>query len=95
MAWSWENTVYASGCPRWLKWLPRSLELLFGFGGRKGVDVDEQLRCVSQRQAYTEETHLMELLADKPDADKERNTGDLGWLTKTSHHFFLASRYNP
>jgi len=51
------------------KWLPRSLELLFG--GRKEVDVDEQLRRASRRQAHTEEARLMELLADE-EADEER-----------------------
>jgi hypothetical protein len=33
------NAIYGH---QWLKWLPRSLELLFG--GQKEVDVDEQLR---------------------------------------------------
>ena len=63
------------------KWLPRSLELLFG--GRKEVDVDEQLRRVSRRQAYTEEARLMELLADEeadedriPDAGEMEGSGD-------------------
>ena len=35
------NVMYGH---QWSKWLPRSLELLFG--GRKEVDVDEQLRRV-------------------------------------------------
>ena len=63
------------------RWLPRSLELLFG--GRKEVDVDEQLRQVSRRQAYTEEACLMELLADEeedeeriPDAGELEGSGD-------------------
>jgi hypothetical protein len=51
------------------KWLPRSLELLFG--GQKEVAVDEQLRRAARRQAYTEEARLMELLADE-EADEER-----------------------
>jgi hypothetical protein len=55
------------------KWLPRSLELLFG--GQKEVDVDEQLRRVRRRQAYTEEARLMELLADE-EADEERVPDD-------------------
>ena len=50
------------------KWLPRSLELLFA--GRKESEVDEQLRKTRRRQAYTEETRLMELLADE-EADEE------------------------
>ena len=55
------------------KWLPRSLELLFG--GRKETDVDEQMKRVRRRQAYTEEARLMELLADK-EADEERMPDD-------------------
>ena len=55
------------------KWLPRSLELLFG--GQKEVDVDEQLRRVRRREAYTEEARLMELLADE-EADEERFPDD-------------------
>lgn len=51
------------------KWLPRSLELLFG--GRKEIGVDKQMKRVCRQQAYTEEAHLMELLADK-EADEER-----------------------
>ena len=70
-----------------LKWLPRSLELLFG--GQKEVTVDEQLRQAAWWQAYTEEACLMELLADK-EANEERilDAGELegsgndfdGWL---------------
>ena len=41
------------------KWLPRSLELLFG--GWKEVDMDEQWKHDSQWQAYTKDEHLMEL----------------------------------
>ena len=48
--------------------LPQSLELLFA--GRKESEVDEQLRKTRRRQAYTEETRLMELLADE-EADEE------------------------
>ena len=55
------------------KWLPRSLELLFG--GRKDVDIDEQLRRVRRREAYTEEARLMELLADE-EADEQRLPDD-------------------
>jgi len=55
------------------KWLPRSLELLFG--GQKEFDVDEQLRRVRRREAYTEEARLMELLADE-EADEERLLDD-------------------
>jgi hypothetical protein len=58
------------------RWLPKSLELLFG--GRKEVDVDEQLRRVSRRQAYTEEARLMELLADEEeDAERIPDAGEL------------------
>jgi len=64
------NSTY--GCQR-SKWLPRSLELLFG--GRKETDVDEQMRRVRRRQAYTEEARLMELLADE-EADEERMPDD-------------------
>ena len=52
-----------------LKWLPRSLELLFG--GQKEVAMDEQLRRAARQQAYIEEACLMELLADK-EVDEER-----------------------
>jgi len=55
------------------KWLPRSLELLFG--GRKELDIDEQLRRTRRRQAYTEEAQLMELLVDE-EADDERIPDD-------------------
>jgi hypothetical protein len=65
------------------KWLPRSLELLFG--GRKEVDVDEQLRRVARRQAYTEEARLMELLADE-EADEER-VPDAGELEGSGDDF--------
>ncbi|KAF8886255.1 ribonuclease H-like domain-containing protein [Gymnopilus junonius] len=64
------NAVY--GCA-WSKWLPRSLDLLFG--GHKETDVDVQLRRVCRRQGYTEEAHLMELLADE-EADEERIPDD-------------------
>jgi hypothetical protein len=50
---------------------------------RKEVDVDEQLRRVSRRQAYTEEACLMEILADEeedeeriPDAGELEGSGD-------------------
>ena len=55
------------------KWLPRSLDLLFG--GRKVTDIDEQLRKARRRQAYTQEARLMELLADE-EADEERMPDD-------------------
>jgi hypothetical protein len=55
------------------KWLPRSLELLFA--GRKESDIDEELRRVRRRQAYTEEARLMELLADE-EADEDRIPDD-------------------
>jgi hypothetical protein len=55
------------------KWLPRSLELLFG--GRKETDIDEQLRRGLRRQAYSEEARLMELLANE-EADEERIPDD-------------------
>ena len=45
------------------------------FGGRKDVDIEEQLRRVSRWQAYMEEAHLMELLADE-EADEERIPDD-------------------
>ena len=69
------------------KWLPRSLELLFG--GQKEVAMDEQLRWAAQQQAYTKEAHLLELLVDKevdeeriPDAGELEGLGDNfdGWL---------------
>ncbi|KAG6850486.1 hypothetical protein C0991_010339 [Blastosporella zonata] len=62
------NVMYS--CKQ-LKWLPRSLELLFG--GSKETDVDEQLR--HRQQVYTEEARLMELLADE-EADEERIPDD-------------------
>ena len=78
------NAMY--GCQQ-SKWLPRSLELLFG--GQKEVDMDEQWKQASRQQVYTEEACLMELLVDK-EADKERipDAGELeglgddfdGWL---------------
>ena len=46
-----------------MKWLLRSLELLFA--GWKESDVDEQLRWTRQWNAYTEEARLIELLADE------------------------------
>jgi hypothetical protein len=55
------------------KWLPRSLELLFG--GRKETNVDEQRRRANRRQVYTEEARLMELLVDE-EQDEERIPDD-------------------
>jgi hypothetical protein len=84
------------------KWLPRSLELLFG--GRKEVDVDEQLRRVHRREAYTEEAHLMELQADE-EADEDRlpDDGELegsgddfnGWVRLTKLDILGRSLNNP
>ena len=54
------------------KWLPRSLELLFG--GQKEVGIDEQMRraqAAQRRQAFTEEARLMELLVNE-ELDEER-----------------------
>jgi len=62
-----------AGNPKFKKWLPRSLELLFA--GRKESDIDEQLRRTRRRQGYTEEAQLMELLADE-EADEERIPDD-------------------
>jgi hypothetical protein len=48
------------------KWLPRSLELLFG--GQKEVGIDEQMRraqAAQQCQGLTEEARLMELLVNE------------------------------
>jgi hypothetical protein len=55
------------------KWLPRSLDLLFG--GRKESDVDQQPRRARRQQAYMEEARLMELLADE-EADSEKIPDD-------------------
>jgi hypothetical protein len=49
------------------------LELLFA--GWKESDLNEQLRWTRQRNAYTEEARLMELLADE-EADEERTLDD-------------------
>ncbi|KAF8903073.1 hypothetical protein CPB84DRAFT_1845912 [Gymnopilus junonius] len=58
------------------KWLPRSLDLLFG--GRKELSVDEQARWLRRRNAYTEEVRLMELLADEEaDEDPVPDDGEL------------------
>ncbi|KAF8164788.1 ribonuclease H-like domain-containing protein [Crassisporium funariophilum] len=58
------------------KWLPRSLDLLFG--GRKESDVDEHLRRSNRRQAYSEEARLMELLANEAeDAEIIPDDGEL------------------
>ncbi|KAG6872085.1 hypothetical protein C0995_013187 [Termitomyces sp. Mi166 len=65
------------------KWLLRFLDLLFG--GRKETDVDEQLRQARRRQTYTEEAHLMELLANKED-DEERILDD-GELEGSDNNF--------
>ncbi|KAF8878171.1 ribonuclease H-like domain-containing protein [Gymnopilus junonius] len=64
------NAVYGRNRSRWL---PRSLELLFG--GRKEIDKDEQRRRDHRRTAYTEEARLMELLANE-EADEERIPDD-------------------
>ncbi|GLB43957.1 hypothetical protein LshimejAT787_1501410 [Lyophyllum shimeji] len=55
------------------KWLPRSLDLLFG--GRKKTDIDQQIRRIRRQQAYIEEALLMELLA-AGEEDKERIPDD-------------------
>jgi hypothetical protein len=58
------------------KWLPRSLDLLFG--EVKDVGVDEQTRRTRRRQAYSEEARLMELLADEEaDEDPIPDDGEL------------------
>ena len=63
------------------KWLPRSLDLLFG--EVKDTGVDEQTRRTRRRQAYSEEAQLMELLADEeadenpiPDDGELEGSGD-------------------
>ncbi|KAF8233794.1 hypothetical protein L208DRAFT_1377167 [Tricholoma matsutake] len=65
-----ENIVYGH---QHLKWLPQSLELLFG--GWKDTDIDEQVRWICRQKAHTEEVRLMELLADE-EADEERIPDD-------------------
>jgi hypothetical protein len=55
------------------KWLPRSLELLFG--KQKVTSIDEQVRRAHRRQAFTEEARLMELLVDE-ELDEERIPDD-------------------
>ena len=84
------------------KWLPRSLELLFG--DQKEVDVDEQLRRVRWREAYTEEARLMELLADEEaDEDRVPDDGELegsgddfnGWVGLSKLDIFSRSLNNP
>jgi hypothetical protein len=55
------------------KWLPRSLELLFG--GQKKTSTDEKMRRAHRCQAYTEEARLMELLVDE-ELDEERIPDD-------------------
>ncbi|KAG6888520.1 hypothetical protein C0992_008318 [Termitomyces sp. T32_za158] len=57
------------------KWLPRSLDLLFGGQKEADSDMDEQMRRVKRRHAYTEEARLMELLADE-EGDDERILDD-------------------
>jgi hypothetical protein len=49
--------------------------LICCLGGRKETGVDEQMRRICRRQAYTEEARLMELLADE-EADEERTPDD-------------------
>ncbi|KAG6825479.1 hypothetical protein H0H93_000637 [Arthromyces matolae] len=58
------------------KWLPRSLELLFS--GRKETDIDEQMRRIQRKTAYTEEARLMELVAaEEADEDRIPDDGEL------------------
>ncbi|KAF8881821.1 hypothetical protein CPB84DRAFT_1871987 [Gymnopilus junonius] len=58
------------------KWLPRSLDLLFG--GHKETSAEEQTRCLRRQQAYTKEVRLMELLADEEaDEDPTPDDGEL------------------
>lgn len=64
------NTTY--GC-RQSKWLPHSLDLLFG--SQKETDIDERMRQSQRQQVYTVKTQLMELLADGK-ADEERIPDD-------------------
>ena len=64
------DTMY--GCQR-SKWLPRSLDLLFG--GHKETDIDQQMQRIRRQQAYTQEARLMELLADE-EADEHRIPDD-------------------
>jgi len=63
------------GCQR-SKWLPRSLDLLFG--SQKETSIDEQLRRAHWRQAFTEEARLMELLvAEELDEERIPDDGEL------------------
>ncbi|KAL0566914.1 hypothetical protein V5O48_015079 [Marasmius crinis-equi] len=55
------NTAY--GGQRRSKWLPRSLELLFGDAPQP--EVDDQSRVIRRRTAYTEEARQLELLAQE------------------------------
>ena len=55
------------------KWLPRSLNLLFG--GQKVTDSEKQMQRIRRQQTYTEEARLMELLADE-EANEERIPDD-------------------
>lgn len=66
------------------KWLPRSLDLLFG--GRKEADIDVQMRRIRRQTAYTEEARLMELLAAE-EADGERVPDD-GELEGSGDDFY-------
>ena len=63
------------------KWLLQLLDLLFG--GWKETDIDKQVRWIQRQQAYMEEAHLMELLADEevnqdriPDDGELEGSGD-------------------
>ncbi|KAF8150576.1 hypothetical protein B0H34DRAFT_791004 [Crassisporium funariophilum] len=61
------------------KWLPRSLNLLFG--GRNETDIDQQIRQIRRQQAYTEEARLMELLAaEEEDVERIPDDGELEGL---------------
>lgn len=55
------------------KWLPQSLDLLFG--GHKEMDIEQQMQQIRRQQAYIQEAQLMELLADE-EVDKHRIPDD-------------------
>lgn len=57
------------------KWLPRTLELLFG--GRKETSIEKQMERVRRERAYTEEGRLMELLVDEAEGEAIPDDGEL------------------
>lgn len=70
-----EHTSTPATTQRPKKWLPRSLDLLFG--GRPETTSEQQALNLHRQKAYTEEARLMELLVDEEEGETILDDGEL------------------